>query len=59
MYMSRHLEETRKTKFRKGTREEELRKNRKAKVKHQSVEGPRGFDMWGDDIVEDDHDAGC
>lgn len=49
MQMSRHLESTEKTKFRKG-REEEFKKSGKKpkqKNKHQS-EHRAGFDMWED-----------
>lgn len=56
MFMSRNLEKTPKTKFRKTQSEEKVVEKAKNLPKHQARVEPRGFDMWEDEEVSSD---GC
>lgn len=58
MFMSRHLEKTQKTKFRKNQREGLLEKDKQhSRGPKDTVTPRRGFDMWEDQIEETDD--GC
>lgn len=54
MQGSRHLEETKKTKFRRGREEEFQRKGDKSKKQdHKKQMTHRGFDMWSDEVNDE------
>lgn len=55
MFMSRKVEKTPKTKFRKSQPEEAFDKSKKKQEKKSKhVDSGKGFDMW-----EDDSEYGC
>lgn len=56
MFMSRNLEKTPKTKFRKTQSEEKIVEKVKNPPKNPGRVQPRGFDMWEDEEVSSD---GC